>query len=126
MRKRDAAAIRLPPGQGEPVPAPSDIQRVDIFFSSYFSGLLELQSVDQQEPETIRFYHYRPDDFARGRGEGIQSMQELPGIPNGFGDEDAVAKNRDSGAFSTKDVLKTFEDYLSAIEGDENAKGKKE
>ncbi len=47
-------------------------------------------------------------------------------FPNGFGDEDAVAKNRDSGAFSTKDVLKTFEDYLSAIEGDENAKGKKE
>ena len=38
------------------------------------------------KPETLRLYHYRPDNFARGRGEGIQSIQELPGIPNGFGD----------------------------------------
>lgn len=45
-------------------------------------------------------------------------------FPDGFKTSSSTASTKKN--FNTKSVLKTFEDYLSAVEKDENAKGKKE
>lgn len=68
---------------------------------------------------------YRRQLKMRSHREDAKSWPLAPlSFPEGFPQQKKAEKTDDS--FKTKEVLKTFEDYLSAVENDDNAKGKKE
>ena len=68
---------------------------------------------------------YRRQLKMRSHREDAKSWPLAPlSFPEGFPQQKKAEKADDS--FKTKEVLKTIEDYLSAVENDDNAKGKKE
>ena len=69
---------------------------------------------------------YRKQLKSRAHREASSSFELAPlSFPNGFASFSDLSEKREN-HFNAKDMLKTFEDYLSDVENDENAKGKKE
>ena len=69
---------------------------------------------------------YRKQLKSRAHREASSSFELAPlSFPNGFASFSDHSEKREN-HFNAKDMLKTFEDYLSDVENDENAKGKKE